>query len=296
MYLETANAISSDEFGASMSSSPVLDRTIDGPTPMLVRRWRDTSPDIDQPPLVEHHISFHLGGPKRVHRTGEGAKHTVDVIPGAFSVTPAGAGFQWRTEGPVDFAHCYFDQVTLSRVTRANYDRDPGGVRLSPALGVRDPLIESLLHAILGEAASIDGEPRYMQELQNLLLHRVLQSHSTLGEVHTRARYALAPHRLRRALEFIESNLATNIGLHDIADAVGLSAFHFGRAFRKETGVSPYAYLLRRRVAYARKLLSDPELALPTVALRCGFNSHSQFSRSFKRDTGVTPNGYRSLQ
>lgn len=296
MQMQATKAISPDAFGESLSGPPVLDHRIDTPTSMLVRRWQNMSPELEQPPLAAHYLLIHLGGPKRVHRKGDGSRRTVEVTPGAFSIIPAGAGFEWETEGPVEFAHCYFDHAALSQVTLKNHDRDSRDLSLSPALGVRDELTECLVSAILSEAASADGELRYMQELQNLLLHRVLRCHSTLSKAQFRSRYALAPHRLRRALDFVESNLAADIGLHEIAEAVGLSAFHFGRAFRKEMGVSPYAYLIRRRVAHARKLLGDPTLALPVVARQCGFNSHSQFSRSFKRDTGVTPNGYRSLQ
>jgi hypothetical protein len=46
-----------------------------------------------------------------------------------------------------------------------------------------------------------------LQEVQQLLLHQLLRGHSTLSASTTRARYTLAPHRLRRALDFIQSNL-----------------------------------------------------------------------------------------
>ena len=263
---------------------------------MLIRHWRDVAPDIEQPPVDQHYVSLHLGGPKRIERTGDGGRRVLDIDAGAFSIVPAETPFSWRTEGPIEFAHFYFDKTAVSRIVSETFDRDPRDVSLCPALGHRDPLVEALLGAMLTEAGSSgDRDRRYMEELQHLLLHQLIRCSSTLAEGVARARYALAPHRLRRALDFVEGNLASDIGLHDIAAAAGLSAFHFGRAFRQEMGVSPYAYLLQRRILAARKLLTEPGMSLLQISQRCGFNSHSQFSRSFKRGTGVTPQNYRSL-
>ena len=292
----TPQATTPQQWGESLSGPPVLHSVLACATPMLVRRWCGISPDMEHPPLDQHFVSLHLGGAKRLTRRGEGQPTIAEVTPGAFSVVPAGSAFSWRTEGPVDFAHFYLEPASVARTVIATFDRDPRDVSVCEALGTRDLLVEALLHSILSEAALVGGgERRYLQELQQLLLHQLLRGHSTLAASTTRARYTLAPHRLRRALDFIQSNLHADIGLNDIAAAAGLSAFHFGRSFRQETGASPYAYLLQQRVTYAQRLLTDQKLSLAEVAQLCGFGSHSQFSRTFKRGTGVSPNSYRSL-
>ena len=72
----------------------------------------------------------------------------------------------------------------------------------------------------------------------------------------------------------------------------GLSRYHFLRAFRRETGVTPHAYLTGRRIAAAKALLAGDQ-PLSEVALACGFYDQSHFSRSFKGCTGLTPGQYR---
>jgi len=68
----------------------------------------------------------------------------------------------------------------------------------------------------------------------------------------------LAPWRVKRAVGFIELNLATSLRLADIAHAAGLSPMHFAAGFRSATGFSPHAYLQERRIERAKaKLISD---------------------------------------
>ena len=96
-----------DAWGECLSGSPVFDRAVPALVLALVRRWQSIAPQISQAALSQHFVSIHLGGAKRLYRDGEGRRQTRDVAEAAHSVVPAGAEFEWNTEGPVDFAHIY---------------------------------------------------------------------------------------------------------------------------------------------------------------------------------------------
>lgn len=278
-----------------LDGSPILDRMTGGAVPALVRRWRGIEPDIDQRSLDQHYLSIHLGGAKRLHRTGEGSRLVRESATNAHSFIPAGAAFQWSTEGPIDFMHVYFTPTTVDRFVGASFDRDPRTVELGDCLGVDDPLIGSLATALLGELGSDDGpQQAFVDDVLHLLLFQVLRRHSNARTSGARKPYALPPYKLRRALEFIESQLAQPIGVTEIAAACETSTFHFSRAFRQATGLPPYAYLLERRVAKARQLLATSVMPLTQVAADCGFGGLSQFSRMFRQATGMSPGGYRN--
>ncbi|MFM0363401.1 helix-turn-helix domain-containing protein [Paraburkholderia sediminicola] len=100
--------------------------------------------------------------------------------------------------------------------------------------------------------------------------------------------------RLRRALDFIEANLAQPIGLADVAASTGLTRMHFAAQFRSTTGYSPHAYLLRRRIEHAQMLLRSSALSVLDVALSCGFGSHAHFTTVFGRIVGEPPNIWRT--
>ncbi len=102
--------------------------------------------------------------------------------------------------------------------------------------------------------------------------------------------------RFRLVTDYIEDHLEQRISLEDLASLAGVSLFHFARGFKDAIGVSPHAYVTGRRVARARRLLSDPGLSLAEVAARCGFSSQSHFTTIFRKTTGVTPARYRRDQ
>lgn len=100
--------------------------------------------------------------------------------------------------------------------------------------------------------------------------------------------------RLRRALDFIETNLAQPIGLADVAASTGLTRMHFAAQFRSTTGYSPHAYLRQRRIEHAQMLLRSSALSVLDVALSCGFGSHAHFTTVFGRMVGEPPNSWRT--
>jgi len=97
---------------------------------------------------------------------------------------------------------------------------------------------------------------------------------------------------IRRARRLADEFYMQDLTLDQLAETAGLSRFYFLRAFRREVGVTPHAYLTGRRIAAAKALL-DGDQALSDVALACGFYDQSHFTRAFKGATGVTPGQYR---
>jgi AraC-like DNA-binding protein len=118
-----------------------------------------------------------------------------------------------------------------------------------------------------------------------------------LGRYATAAgiRKRISPHKLRRAVEYINQNLASPLTLLSIANAVSLSPGHFAHAFRATTGVAPHRYIVERRVERAKRLLRESDLPITEIADRIGCASHSHFSVLFHRVTGVSPRQFRTL-
>jgi AraC-like DNA-binding protein len=99
--------------------------------------------------------------------------------------------------------------------------------------------------------------------------------------------------RLKRALEYIDANLAEPITLGDLAAVTRLSSMHFAAQFRVSTGIRPHEYLLRRRIERARDLLLQHDSSIADIALSVGFQTQSHFTTVFKRFMGDTPHQWR---
>ena len=95
---------------------------------------------------------------------------------------------------------------------------------------------------------------------------------------------------LARALAHVDANLFAALPLAEIADAAGLSPFHFSRLFTAAMGESVIGYVRRRRLVQAARRLreADPP-RLIDLALDCGFQSQEAFTRAFKRAFHMTP-------
>ena len=95
-------------------------------------------------------------------------------------------------------------------------------------------------------------------------------------------------------VDFIDRNSNTEIDFEALADRCHYSYDRFRHLFTEKFGVSPYAYLLRRRIEHATLMLRSTDLSLTDVAYDCGFASSSQFSNIFKKYIGLTPSAYRT--
>jgi AraC family transcriptional regulator len=92
------------------------------------------------------------------------------------------------------------------------------------------------------------------------------------------------------------ANLEATLRLETMAAIAHLSPYHFARQFKTTTGLSPYQYVIGRRIERAKYLLQkSTELSLAEIALRAGFSDQSHFSFHFKRIVGTTPRRFRIL-
>jgi AraC-like DNA-binding protein len=110
---------------------------------------------------------------------------------------------------------------------------------------------------------------------------------------HHRERRGLSPSRLAKALAYIDQHLASEVAVEDIADAAHLSPFHFGRMFRRSTGMSPHAYVTKRRMDTACEMLASTSIPLAEIATLVGYRTQAHFSHVFRRTQDTTPWRYR---
>lgn len=89
--------------------------------------------------------------------------------------------------------------------------------------------------------------------------------------------------RLRLAADYIDSCHARPISLDDMARVACLSRFHFVRHFGALHGISPYAFLLRKRARVARRMLAAGAGDREAVALACGFANRFALARALRR-------------
>lgn len=239
---------------------------------------------IRVPPLRAHLLHISLTGGCRLEARADGQLHRVQIRHGDLAFIPAGT--ECRLLPPRNAAAAILaipvDEFALPMA-------DSGaGVEIA-RFGMSFPRVASLFLALDRELQDPGPGSRLVYDALLLTLADALASGCPTGT----ERMVITPLRLRRVTEFVTANLDRDIGLNDMARVAALSPFHFARVFRVATGLSPYRFLLERRMAHACELLADPNVPIVEIAHRCGYAGQAHFTTAFQQRIGMPPGRYR---
>ena len=104
---------------------------------------------------------------------------------------------------------------------------------------------------------------------------------------------ALGDHRLARAIDYLETHLASPLTVGQLAGVAAMSTSAFARAFRTATGRSVWTYVQQRRVERAYAMILHTKLPLAHIAADCGFSDAAHLSRTFRAIHGHAPSELR---
>lgn len=93
------------------------------------------------------------------------------------------------------------------------------------------------------------------------------------------------------AKNYIDSHYLEKINLEQIALASKLSHYHFIRLFKSVFGISPYQYILRKRLAFAKTLLLEG-VDIIDITYQTGFSNPANFSKAFKLHYSKSPKNF----
>jgi AraC-like DNA-binding protein len=99
---------------------------------------------------------------------------------------------------------------------------------------------------------------------------------------------------LRRARDLADRDYAEPLDLAALAEAAGVSKYHFLRSFKAEYGLTPAQYLCQRRIERAQDLLRATNLSVTEICHLVGFTSLGSFSSRFRVLVGTSPSTYQA--
>jgi AraC-like DNA-binding protein len=166
----------------------------------------------------------------------------------------------------------------------------PRGTPWFPQTVIYDPATADLLRR--AHQAAEHDDRLASSTLLTTALTRLLRVHAASGPAEVRTPAGPSPAGVLAVRDLLPERLADPPSLAELADLTGLSQFALLRAFRRQTGMPPHAYLNQLRVRRARLLL-DRGLAPADVAAQTGFADQPHLTRHFKRVVGVPPAAYQ---
>lgn len=210
--------------------------------------------------------------------------------PGGFDVIPKHSTYRSieTVGGPsivLAFKQPLRDSLIAQRLDHP-LDLKPGQIRPT-AKGL------AIAHATLSLLIENSGNAFHLEALANLALGQVVNLHSHSNRSLRKVPDYLTPEKLNTILSYIRDHLSEQLCLEQLASTVGLSTHYFAHAFKATTGIPPFQYLLRCRVAYAQSLLIKTDRSLVEIAYDSGFGSQSHMTAVFSRILKITPLNYR---
>lgn len=208
--------------------------------------------------------------------------------PGTLFLLPANTMQSFGTDGNEPFGKywCHF-RIDLADMLFMN------SLQLPAFVQVQDKqMIKHLFSKMIGlqQCASFTRDLRLKAVLLEMIAYYLDASHLQ-QDVLIDPGFGV---KWNEVLEYIESNLHTNIQIDDLAKFAFLHPNYFITSFKNMMGCSPIQYVTNRRIASAKQLLAETSMSVATIAGQVGMQNH-YLSRLFKRYTGITPLQYRRL-
>lgn len=268
---------------------------------VTLTRLRQSDFEFLQPSLPQFTLSILLAGRSRPWRDlGDGFEIPKGAEAGRHQgtgiVTPHDTVVGWRVEGQHD---CLVFSFPVEKVRPLLEELLPRGTadlyRLASGV-IRDEILPSMALGLWESGEDRIGRFQSEHAVALVLARLAGKAENLVADDHAsaRARERLSPSNLRKADAFLRSKAAEDPSLEEIAAVTGLSPYHFLRAFKTETGRTPFQYLQDLRIEMACGLLAATDLPIAHVALDVGFKSQSHFSTVFRRTTGTTPARWRA--
>jgi len=107
-------------------------------------------------------------------------------------------------------------------------------------------------------------------------------------------RSGLSDRQFKAICDFIEAELGNEMSCAGIAAAANVPLRVVFDGMRMRTGMSPYRFVMERRVERACDLLQTSEAPISEIALVCGFSSQQHLTSTLSSKLGKTPGKIRT--
>ncbi|WP_413165755.1 helix-turn-helix domain-containing protein [Capilliphycus salinus ALCB114379] len=254
----------------------------------LYRCDNNSSEDPGQTRLTRHMIGLTTTGPYRLAvRHNSDRTQDLCLSPGEFFIFPTGAS-HWAA-----WKNCHGIIASVDHQLFNHYaERFLEGkcFELNSVFQQKDPLIEQLLISLAQVNENAESSSNlYKESLCMTFLLRLIECHSQEKHPLPTVKGGLSKRSLKQVIDYIEVYYGEAITITNLAQLVCLSEYHFLRCFKQSLGLTPYQYILQKRLEIAQKLLIETKQSILEIAINCGFSSQSHMTNLFKQRLGKTP-------
>ena len=160
-------------------------------------------------------------------------------------------------------------------------------------------LVSPILFEIKRLTKNFTSNAQRITELYYQLLEKLLQIHknefkeiNNIKAIKASTRKELYK-RLHYAKDYIDSCYASQITLHELSLVALMNTSYFLRQYKKYFRITPYQYLMQRRLHKAAEMLDNTRLPVAEICAAVGYEDVSSFAKLFKKQFSFSPEVYR---
>jgi len=228
------------------------------------------------------------GGRKEISPRGFGElRHLMDELNGAFA-TASFSGLEALKERFLKQAI----QLSFQNPHEIRWHFQYALDRISETVGIRLDLGPKEARHLREGTARILEEAVTFQEI-------VLAYQEALSQLEKEIEKPFSAQRdqsLEKVREYMDRHFKEPLPITRLARMAGVSVSTFSRRFKKHTGLGLEAYLQKRRLDEAKRLLKATRLPVFRIAKDCGFKSNPYFIQLFRNKNGLPPQEFRKSQ
>lgn len=215
------------------------------------------------------------------------------------------------TENDVTFQVSAGDVFILHAGAYHDYYGDPDDPWVRIWVQTSGPAVEEILRAY--ELLKVNHIPQFDLEEDLLEIHRKIHNDTDISvidregprlfldlvqKIHNEVKRRSAeeepePTLAEEVRRYVDSSPDGNISLKELSEKFHFSKQYLIRVFKTKYGLTPYEYVINRRVAIAQSLLKKTNLSVAEIAERLKFCDATYFADFFRKHTDLTPLEFR---
>ncbi len=223
----------------------------------------------------------------------EGSLTSIKTVTDEIWINPPQTPFTHSIDEPCHFLILAIEEQVF--LNACPFKLDGMKLQFLNNYNVSDDAIKGIMELFLVETQNKGRNGNlYLKHLLSLLSHHYIQHYSNYQDLNN-AKLSSSKFdqtQLDKVEQYIEQHISHALSVDDLADLLNCSKFYFLREFKKLAGVTPYQYIMGKRIALAKEKLSSGETNLAAISQTLGFNDQSHFTRTFKAQCGVTPGAF----
>lgn len=229
---------------------------------------------------------LYFSGQSSVRMNGK----TISARPGkVFALSPGVSHQELPSDAPPRYIGIFISKRFFEKHYRF-YSRGKPGIFRGNFLDPGEGLVHLLKRFMIEADGGITGAGPVLDALGVEICHSLIRTIIKAPENGSRIAGRI---EVGRVIEYFGSHLDEKITVDMMASVAHLSASHFARVFKTDTGKAPMEYVQGLRLERAKKLLLAGNKSMTEIALECGFGSPSYLSACFQRQYKMAPSEYQ---